>query len=210
MSMLVLPILDPCMVYFPTLTININQTWVNIPYMDPVGYEDFFNDSSRAPEAVEKGEHIYHGKGAIVATCFWSGPIQSLFNRDAYNGLWKNPLYTLSNQDTFHCSIVFLEGKQQFSAWCCQCFSSKSPLNCIMTSSLWLDIHSPKINMKPETSGFQEKKLLCQDGIFRWTMLTFWEGTSLRGDWDLYSLILKQENSWICWNNMIIFSSHRA
>ena len=26
------------MVYFPTFTIKINQMWVNIPYMDPVGY----------------------------------------------------------------------------------------------------------------------------------------------------------------------------
>ncbi len=29
---------DPCTVYLPTFTINLSQMWVNIPYMDPMGY----------------------------------------------------------------------------------------------------------------------------------------------------------------------------
>ena len=34
---------DPCMVYFPTFTIQINQMWVNIPYRDLMGYIYMYN-----------------------------------------------------------------------------------------------------------------------------------------------------------------------
>ena len=91
----------PCMVYSPTFTITIKQMYVNIPYMDPMGYRIHLELQQKCPSKWRRGVYI---------ECARVDPLLILgnINRESENpfiglykllllGWWPSPIIWINN-----------------------------------------------------------------------------------------------------------------
>ena len=65
----------PCMVYSPTFTITIKQRYVNIPFMDPMGYRIHLELQQKCPSN-EGGEFTSNVRGSIHSL-YWATLIRN-------------------------------------------------------------------------------------------------------------------------------------